>query len=216
MTLAFLITSPLVNEASIAIFIGIFGLKITLLYVIAGVVIGMVGGAILGKMKLENSIDDSLKKIIANKHISETKAKKTLPLFTLLTRFWHEGWDLTRQIFLYVVVGVGIGALIHGYLPVGFFETYLKNGNWWSVPLATILAVPLYSNAVGVIPVMQALVAKGVPFGTALAFMMATVGLSLPEALILKKAMKPKLLFSFFAVVTIGIIVIGYIFNAIL
>ncbi len=215
-TLAFLITSPLVNEASIAIFIGIFGLKITLLYVFAGVVIGMVGGAILGKMKLENSIDDSLKNIIANKSSAEIKVKKKVPLLTLLTCFWYEGGDLTRRIILYVVVGVGIGALIHGYLPVGFFESYLKNGSWWSVPLATILAVPLYANAVGVIPVMQALVAKGVPFGTALAFMMATVGLSLPEALILKKAMKPNLLFSFFAVVTIGIIVIGYLFNAIL
>lgn len=214
-TLTFLITSPLVNEASIAIFIGIFGLKITFLYVIAGVVIGMLGGIILGKMKLENSIDDSLKKIIANTIIAETKAKKAVPWATLLKRFWHEGWDLTRQIFLYVVVGVGIGALIHGYLPVGFFESYLKNGSWWSVPLATILAVPLYSNAVGVIPVMQALVAKGVPFGTALAFMMATVGLSLPEALILKKAMKPKLLLAFFSVVTTGIIIIGYVFNTI-
>lgn len=213
-TLAFLITSPLVNEASIAIFIGIFGLKITLLYIVAGVVIGVLGGTILGRMKLEDSIDDSLKNIIARKHVAETKVHSKVPLLILLARFWHEGWELTRSIFLYVVVGVGIGAFIHGYLPVGFFETYLRNGSWWSVPLATILAVPLYSNAVGVIPVMQALVAKGVPFGTALAFMMATVGLSLPEALILKKAMKPKLLVAFFSVVTVGIVLIGYVFNA--
>ncbi len=213
-TLAFLITSPLVNEASIAIFIGIFGLKITLLYIVAGVVIGVLGGTILGRMKLEDSIDDSLKNIIARKHVAETKVHSKVPLLILLARFWHEGWELTRSIFLYVVVGVGIGAFIHGYLPVGFFETYLRNGSWWSVPLATILAVPLYSNAVGVIPVVQALVAKGVPFGTALAFMMATVGLSLPEALILKKAMKPKLLVAFFSVVTIGIVLIGYVFNA--
>jgi uncharacterized membrane protein YraQ (UPF0718 family) len=213
-TLAFLITSPLVNEASIAIFIGIFGLKITLLYIVAGVVIGVLGGTILGRMKLEDSIDDSLKNIIARKHVAETKVHSKVPLLILLARFWHEGWELTRSIFLYVVVGVGIGAFIHGYLPVGFFETYLQNGSWWSVPLATILAVPLYSNAVGVIPVMQALVAKGVPFGTALAFMMATVGLSLPEALILKKAMKPKLLVAFFSVVTLGIVLIGYVFNA--
>jgi uncharacterized membrane protein YraQ (UPF0718 family) len=165
-------------------------------------------------MKLEDSIDDSLKNIIARKHVAETKVHSKVPLLILLARFWHEGWELTRSIFLYVVVGVGIGAFIHGYLPVGFFETYLRNGSWWSVPLATILAVPLYSNAVGVIPVMQALVAKGVPFGTALAFMMATVGLSLPEALILKKAMKPKLLVAFFSVVTLGIVLIGYVFNA--
>ncbi len=108
------------------------------------------------------------------------------------------GWNLTKKIFSYVLIGVGLGALIHGFVPVGFFEKFLKNSSWWSVPLATILAIPLYSNAVGVIPVVQALVVKGVPLGTALSFMMATVGLSLPEALILKRAMKIKLLILFF------------------
>lgn len=108
---------------------------------------------------------------------------------------------------------MGLGALIHGYVPVGFFEKYLRNFTWWSVPLATVLAIPLYSNAAGVIPVIQALVAKGVPLGTALSFMMATVGLSLPEALILKRAMKIKLLSLFFSTVGLGIILIGYLFN---
>ncbi|MBP6994325.1 permease, partial [Candidatus Woesebacteria bacterium] len=212
-TLAFLITSPLVNEASIAIFIGIFGLQTTLLYVASGVIIGTVGGILLGKMKLENSIDDSLRAIIAKKPVAQNIQQSKVPLSSLLIQFWHEGWEITKSIFLYVVVGVGVGAIIHGYLPVGFFEKYLANGNWWSVPLATILAVPLYSNAVGVIPVMQVLVSKGVPLGTALSFMMATVGLSFPEALILKKAMKPRLLYSFFITVTLGIMLIGTAFN---
>lgn len=214
-TLAFLITSPLVNEASIAIFIGIFGLKITLVYVLAGVFVGMVGGLVLGRMGLEKEIDETLKKVIdssKNKKINYSLKKKER-FYKLLGKFWDEGWDLTKKIFMYVLIGVGLGALIHGFVPMGFFEKYLKNGSFWSVPLATILAVPLYSNAVGVIPIMEALVAKGVPFGTALSFMMATVGLSLPEALILKRAMKTKLLVSFFTIVALGIIIIGWFFN---
>lgn len=213
-TLSFLITSPLVNEASIAIFIGTFGLKITLLYILSGVAVGVVSGFVLGKIGLEKEIDDSLRKIIENKK-NNTATIKIIkePWKILLKKFWSEGWDLTKNIFFYVLIGVGLGALIHGFVPVGFFEKYLKNSSWWSVPLATILAIPLYSNAVGVIPIIQALVAKGVPLGTALSFMMATVGLSFPEALILRKAMKIKLLILFFSTVAIGIILIGYFFN---
>lgn len=213
-TLSFLITSPLVNEASIAIFIGIFGLKITLLYVLSGVVVGVVSGFVLGKIGLEKEIDESLRKIIENSKNNKATIKiKKEPWKILLKNFWYEGWSLTKKIFSYVLIGVGLGALIHGFVPVGFFEKYLKNSSWWAVPLATILAIPLYSNAVGVIPIVQALVAKGVPLGTALSFMMATVGLSLPEALILKRAMKIKLLILFFSTVAIGIILIGYFFN---
>lgn len=217
-TLAFLITSPLVNEASIAIFIGIFGIKITAMYILAGVVVGIIGGFVLGKMGLENYIDDSIKNLVQkSKKGSQTKInREKVQLKILLKNFWYEGWDLTKKIFIYVLIGVGLGAIIHGFVPVGFFEKYLANSSLWSVPLAAILAVPLYSNAVGVIPIMQALISKGVPFGTALAFMMATVGLSLPEALILKRAMKTRLLISFFTVVTIGIILIGLLFNTIM
>ncbi len=216
-TLAFLITSPLVNEASIAIFAGIFGLKITFLYILAGVAVGIVGGFVLNKMKLDEEIDEAIKKVIKqSKDIKKGYLKlkeEKFKLNILLKRFWKEGWDITKKIFFYVLIGVGIGSVIHGFVPMGFFEKYLANSSLWSVPLAVILAIPLYSNAVGVIPIMQVLVSKGVPFGTALAFMMATVGLSLPEALILKKVMKKKLLISFFAVVTIGIILIGWLFN---
>ncbi len=212
-TLSFLITSPLINEASIAIFIGLFGLKITLKYIIAGVLIGTIGGFILGKLKLENHIDDSLTKIINKSQKITLKEKNDKAFLSLVSSFWIEGISLTKKIFPYVLLGVGIGAVVHGYVPIDFFENYLKIGSWWAVPMATILAVPLYSNAVAVIPIMEVLISKGVPFGTALAFMMATVGLSLPEALILKKAMKMKLLISFFAVVTLGIIMIGYLFN---
>lgn len=212
-TLSFLITSPLINEASIAIFIGLFGLKITIVYIISGVLIGVLGGFILGKLNLDKEIDDNLRKIINSKNKAHSIFHEKESIKNLLKRFWTESFDLTKQIFPYVLIGVGLGSIIHGYVPDSFFENYLHNSSWWSVPLATILAIPLYSNAVGVIPIIQALVAKGVPLGTALSFMMATVGLSLPEALILKKAMKIKLLVMFFTIVAIGIIIIGLLIN---
>jgi uncharacterized protein len=213
-TLSFLITSPLVNEASIAIFAGSFGFKITAVYVLSGIIVGMLGGFVIGKLKMEGEVDDVIKTSIKNlKSGGFQTTQEKHELKDLIGLFWREGWDLTKKIYVYVLIGVGVGSVIHGYVPSGFFENYLQNAGFWSVPLAAILAVPLYSNAVGVIPIMQALVAKGVPFGTALAFMMATVGLSLPEAMILKRAMKRKLLVSFFTVVTIGIILIGFLVN---
>jgi hypothetical protein len=211
-TLSFLITSPLVNEASIAVFIGLFGWRITLEYILTGVVIGVAGGLILGRMKLEGDIEETIRKIIQDGG-SHRFRQTSRPLKELVGQFWHEGWDLTKSIFPYVVAGVGLGAVIHGYVPMNFFRRYLEGGSWWSVPAAALLAIPLYSNAVAVIPVMEALVAKGVPFGTALAFMMATVGLSFPEALILKKALKTRALLAFFGTVAIGIVLTGYLFN---
>lgn len=212
-TFAFLITSPLVNEAAVAIFIGIFGLKVTAIYTIAGILIGMIGGFILGKMKLEKYVEDFVWKIKSDKLKESTKEhmswKKVLALVS------KEAFDITKKVTIYILAGIAIGALIHGFVPQGFFEKYLENAGFWGVPLAVILAVPMYSNATGVIPIIQALVAKGVPLGTALAFMMGVVGLSLPEALILKKVLKWQLLAWFFGTVTVGIIVIGYLFNVI-
>lgn len=167
----------------------------------------------MGKLNLENYIDESLQKIISKPQKYSSEKGENKPFLSLLHHFWQEGFGLTKKILPYVLLGVGLGAIIHGYVPMDFFEKYLKINSWWGVPAATILAVPLYSNAVAVIPIMEVLVSKGVSLGTALAFMMATVGLSLPEALILKKAMKKKLLISFFTVVTIGIITIGYLLN---
>ena len=209
-TFSFLITSPLINEVAIALFVGIFGIKITIIYILAGISIGMAGGFVLGKMKLEKYVEDFVWKVESK----EQNAKnKKLPLIEVLKLVSKEAFGITRKISLYVLAGVGLGAFIHGYVPQGFFGKYLQQAGWWGVPLAVILAVPLYSNASGVIPIMQALVAKGVPLGTALALMMAIVGISLPEALILKKVMKWQLLGIFFGVVSIGIIIIGYLFN---
>ncbi|OGI35666.1 MAG: permease [Lentisphaerae bacterium RIFOXYA12_FULL_48_11] len=213
-TFAFLITSPLVNEVAVVMFLGLLGIKTTIIYVAAGILIGMVGGAILGKLKMEKYVEDYVWKIkMKDTENNNEREKFSWKVAKIISK---EAVDTTKKITLYVLVGVGVGALIHGYVPEGFFEKYITKRNPFAVPLAVILAVPLYSNASGVIPIIQSLVAKGIPLGTAMAFMMATVGLSLPEALILKRVMKLKLLLTFFGVVTLGMILIGYIFNWIL
>jgi len=210
-TLSFLTTSPLVNQVAVVLFAGLFGWKVTILYVISAILLGVVGGFILGKLKLEKYVADYVWQIKSQKlEIKNNKEKLSM----LVKKFWQEGFDLTKKIAPYVLLGIAVGSLIHGYVPVGFFERYIKTDNLLAVPIAAIVAVPIYANTVGVIPIMRSLVEKGIPLGTAMAFMMAVVGLSLPEALILKKVMKLKLLIYFFGVTTINIIIIGYLFNA--
>lgn len=208
-TFAFMITSPLINEVAITLFLSSFGWQITLFYVLAGILIGMVGGFILGKLKMEKYVEDFVWKA----QYKKSQAFKKDSFLKAFPQISQEAFQIIKKIYIYIIVGIGVGAIIHGYVPEGFFEKYLENAGFWSVPLATVLAVPMYSNASGVIPIVESLVVKGVPFGTALAFMMAVVGLSLPEALILKKVLKRKLLLTFFGVVTVGIILIGYVFN---
>ncbi len=212
-TFSFLITSPLVNEVAVVLFLGLFGWKITILYVLSAIVLGMISGFILGKLKLEKYVADYIWQI-KSQQIDQEKEK--IQFSKLLKIFWNEGFEITKKITPYVLIGIGVGALIHGFVPTGFFERYITLDNIFAVPIAVILAVPMYANSVGVIPIMQSLVEKGVPLGTALAFMMAIVGLSLPEALILKKVMKTRLLLYFFGIVTICIIIIGYLFNIVL
>lgn len=210
-TLSFLITSPLVNQVAVVLFVELFGWKVTILYVISAILLGIVGGFILGKLKLEKYVADYVWKIKSQKN--EIKTEK-ISYKKLAIKFWNEGFDLTKKITPYVLIGIAIGAAIHGFIPADFFEKYISAENLFAVPIAAIVAVPMYANAVGVIPIMQSLVEKGIPLGTAMAFMMAVVGLSLPEALILKKVMKVRLLIYFFGITTINIIIIGYLFNA--
>ncbi|HKK54314.1 MAG TPA: permease [Patescibacteria group bacterium] len=209
-TLTFLIVSPLVNEVAVVLFLGLFGIKITALYVGSAILLGIIGGFILSKLKLEKYVADYVWKIKSQK--VETKEEK-ITAKKLAIRFWKEAVSLTKKLTPYVLIGIAVGAGIHGFVPTGFFEEYISAENFWAVPVSTILAVPMYANSVGVIPIMESLVAKGIPLGTAMAFMMAVVGLSLPEALILKKVMKTKLLVYFFGITTINIIIIGYLFN---
>lgn len=213
-TFAFLITSPLVNEASLAILPVLFGFKVTLIYNLVGVLVGVIGGFIIQKLKMEKYVEPALLKFKANAGMAANREQ--LPFGQLVKNWWHEGWGISKSIMPYVVLGVGVGALIHGFIPANLFEKYLSGNSWWAVPAAAILGVPFYANSVSVVPVMEALVGKGISLGTVLAFMTATVTLSIPEALILKKAMKLPLLLTFFGTTIIGIILIGYLFNIIL
>lgn len=216
-TFAYLITSPLVNEVAVAMFIGTFGLRITSIYVISGILLGMVGGFILGKMKLEPYLSDWVKQIQQNSTSdSGTWEKEHTPFFRRLPIIMQEAWGIVKGVLLYILIGIGIGAFMHGYVPEGFFEQYMSKDNWFAVPLSVVLAVPMYANAAGIVPVIEVFVAKGIPIGTALAFMMAVVGLSLPEATLLKKVMTWRLIGIFFGLITLFIIMLGYLYNIVL
>ncbi|MDP5106561.1 MAG: permease [Polaribacter sp.] len=216
-TFAFLITSPLVNEVAIGLFIGLFGLQTTIIYVISGILLGTISGIILQKLQLERYLTPWVKEVLANAQkdqeafIAEKQTlKQRLPII------WDEVLKILKGVLPYVIIGIAIGGLMHGYIPEGFFEQYMDKDNLFAVPIATILAVPMYSNASGILPVVQVLVAKGIPLGTAIAFMMGVVGLSLPEAMLLKKVMTLKQIAIFFGVVTLCIIISGYLFNLVL
>lgn len=216
-TFAFLITSPLVNEVAIAMFLGAFGLKATLIYTISGILLGMIGGFVLGKFKLEPYLSEWVRDIQANSEINSEKwEEEHIPFMKRLPVIIKESWGIVRGVLIYVIIGIGIGAAMHGYVPESFFQEYMSKDNFWSVPVSVILGVPMYANAAGIVPVIQVFVAKGVPIGTAIAFMMGVVGLSLPEATLLKKVMTWKLIGIFFGTVTFFIILSGYLFNVIL
>jgi uncharacterized membrane protein YraQ (UPF0718 family) len=216
-TFSFLITSPLVNEIALALFVGLFGLKFTLIYAVSGILLGTIGGMILGRMRLEKYLSEWVQNLIKAKAEGTSDYQgENIPFANRLILVFKEAWGIVKSIVIYVVIGIGIGAAMHGYVPENFFAEYLGSGQWWTVPLAVIVAAPLYSNAAGIIPVIQVLVAKGVPIGTAIGFMMATIGLSVPEATLLKKVMTAKLIGIYFGVVTLFIIISGFIFNLIL
>lgn len=216
-TFSFLITSPLVNEVAVAMFLGTFGVKITAVYVVTGMLLGIIGGYVLGKMKLEPYLSDWVKQIQKNATAESVEWEKVkTPFRKRFPSIVKEAWGIVRAVLLYVIIGIGIGAAMHGYVPEGFFEHYMSKDNWFAVPLSVLLAVPMYANAAGIVPVIEVFVAKGVPIGTALAFMIAVVGLSLPEATLLKKVMTWKLIGIFFGTVTLFIIISGYLFNFLL
>ena len=216
-TFAFLITSPLVNEVAVAMFLGTFGLRITIIYVVSGMLLGMIGGFVLGKMRLEGYLSDWVKNIQMS---SEAEAavweKENVKFRDRLPSILKDSWGIVKGVLLYVIIGIAIGGLIHGYVPEGFFQHYMAKSSWFAVPLSVVLGVPMYANAAGIVPVIEVFVAKGVPIGTALSFMMAVVGLSLPEATMLKKVMTWRLIGIFFGTITLFIILLGYLYNAIL
>lgn len=215
-TFAFLITSPLVNEVAVAIFIGMFGWKATLIYAASGILLGTIGGMIMGRLKLEHLLTPWVQQILQKAQVEGELAEEKKTLLQRLPEIYREAIGIIKGVLIYVLIGIGIGALMHGFIPTGFFEEYISKENPLGVPVAVLAGVPMYSNAAGVLPIIQVFVAKGIPIGTAIAFMMAVVGLSLPEATLLKKVMTWKMITIFFSVVTICIIISGYIFNIIL
>jgi len=216
-TLAFLISSPLVDAVTVAIFFGMFGLRITLIYVISGIILSMIAGFILSKMKLESLLTDWVKELLKNKQVAdEDHDEKRLSFFQRIPAIIREAAGIVQGVSMYILIGIAVGGLMHGFIPTGFFEAYISKDNPFAVPIAVTLGIPMYSNTAGILPIMQVLVEKGIPLGTVIAFSMAVVGLSVPEGLLLKKIMTTKMLMIFFAVVTVCIIISGYLFNLIM
>jgi hypothetical protein len=211
-TFSFLISSPMNNEIAIALLFGLFGWKVTALYIGFGLLVAIIGGYAIGRFKLEKYVLLDIKPIEGE--LPEVKIKLTQK--QRIKEAWQYSRDIFKKIYLYVLIGVGIGAFIHGYVPSEFIASWTGGKTWYSVPLAVILGIPMYSNAAGVMPLVEVLTSKGMLLGTALSFMMAITALSLPEAMILKKILHVKLIGIFFGIVGVGIICIGYIFNMIL
>lgn len=210
-TFSFLVASPMINEIALVLLFGLFGWKIAFIYIASGLIISIFSGIIIGELKVENLVYDFSK----NKNINQLG----LPSLSWKQRFVYAGnytFDIVKKIWLFIIIGVGIGAWIHGYIPADLIAKYAGGNNWYSVLLAVLIGIPLYSNAAGVIPLVSVLTEKGVSMGTTLAFMMAVTGLSLPEFLILRKVMKTRLIVIFATIIGIGIIFTGYLFNLIL
>jgi len=210
-TFSFLISSPMVNEVALIMLWGMFGWKIALLYIGTGLLVAIVSGAVIGRLKMERYVQDYVWEMqVGNAEIAEQSWPERFAYGKEYTM------GLLKKIWPYVIVGIGIGGFIHGYVPQDFLAHWAGRDNPFAVPVAVALGVPLYSNAAGVIPIVQALTAKGMAMGTVLAFMMAVTALSLPEAIILKNVLKNRLLAVFFGTVAVAITMVGYLFNAIL
>ncbi|MBM2815207.1 MAG: permease [Ignavibacteria bacterium] len=211
-TFSFLIAAPMINEVALVLLFGLFGWKTALLYVSTGLLISIFSGWLIGKLKLEKWIEEWVYEVKAGKLLIEEEK------FTLNYRI-EAGYtavkEIVSKVWIYIVIGIAVGAGIHGYVPADFMASFMGKDIWYAVPLAVLLGVPMYSNAAGIIPIVQVLLEKGASLGTSLAFMMAVIGLSLPETIILKKVLKYPLIFTFVGIVAIGIMIVGFLFNLI-
>jgi uncharacterized protein len=211
-TFSFLISAPMVNEVAIVLLWGLFGWKITAIYIGTGLSVAFIGGYVIGKLKLERWVEE----YVYNMHVGENQQVNTQTFVERIGYARYNTKDILGKVWLYVLIAIGIGGFIHGYVPQDFLASIAGKGNWFAVPVAVLVGVPLYSNAAGVIPIVFALMSKGVTLGTALAFMMAVTALSLPEMIILRKVLKVKLLAIFVGIMTVTIMGVGYLFNAII
>jgi len=211
-TFSFLIAAPTINEVAIILLFGLFGWKVAGLYIVSGLTVAIVAGFIIGRLKMERYVEDFVWKIRRTVDVTEEK----LTWADRIERAWESVKEIVGKVWLYVIIGIAVGAGIHGYVPEDALASVLGKQAWWSVPAAVLIGIPLYSNAAGIVPIVGTLIEKGASVGTALAFMMSVIGLSLPEAVILKRVLKMPLLATFFAVIAVAIILTGYMFNLIL
>ena len=213
-TFSFLISAPMVNEIALVLLFGLFGWKIAALYLGTGLGIAMIAGWTIGRLGMEKHVEAWVYQAVG---ISDGRAEDEAMAIADRVRYGYEAVrDIVGKIWVYVVLGIAVGAGIHGYVPENFLASFMGSGAWWSVPLAVLIGIPMYSNAAGIIPIVQALLAKGAALGTVLAFMMAVIGLSLPEMIILRKVLKVRLVATFAGVVGVGILIVGTLFNRIL
>ncbi|MHB8994717.1 MAG: permease [Armatimonadota bacterium] len=210
-TLSFLIAAPMVNEVALVLLFGLVGWKVALAYLLTGLTIAIIAGWIIGRLHLEKWVEEWVYEIQG----AGDGVEERLTWSGRIDHGLNSVRDIVGKVWPYILIGVGVGAGIHGYVPEGALVSIMGRGAWWSVPLAVLLGIPMYSNAAGIIPVVETLLAKGAALGTVLAFMMATIGLSLPEGIILRKVLKPQLIAVFFGVVGSGILLVGFLFNAI-
>jgi len=211
-TFSFLVASPMINEVALVLLLGLFGWKIALIYILSGLIIAILSGIVIGKLKIENLVEPFVYQNFINGNVD-------LPSMSRKERIIYAKdytLDILKKVWPYILIGIGVGAWIHGYVPADFLARYAGSDKWYAVPLAVLVGIPLYSNAAGIIPLVSALTEKGVAMGTTLAFMMSVTALSLPEFMILKKVMKTKLILIFAGIVGIGIMFTGLMFNLIL
>jgi uncharacterized protein len=209
-TFSFLIAAPMINEVAVVLLFGLFGWQTALLYACTGLLIAITSGYVIGRLKVEHFVEDWVYQI----HSNAASPEESVQSFRDRMQSGYDAVkDIVGKVWPYLLVGIGVGAGIHGYVPENFMASLMGKSAWWSVPIAVLIGVPLYSNAAGIIPVVHALLEKGASLGTTLAFMMSVIGLSLPETIILRKVLKMPLIFIFVSVVATGIIIVGYVFN---
>jgi len=212
-TFSFLIAAPMINEVAVVLLYGLFGWKVAALYVTTGLLIAILAGWVIGRLKLERFVESWVYEIKAEPaDLSEHR----LMWGDRLVAGLEAVRDIVGRVWPFVLLGIAVGAGIHGYVPEGLMASIMGKDAWWSVPAAVLLGVPMYANAASIIPIVQALLGKGAALGTVLAFMMAVIGLSLPEAIILRKVLRLQLIFAFFGIVALGIVIVGFLFNAII
>jgi uncharacterized membrane protein YraQ (UPF0718 family) len=211
-TFSFLISAPMINEVAVILLFGLFGWKVALIYVTTGLVIAIISGFVIGKLKLERHVESWVYEKMGS---SDEEAEEKITFTQRMDLGFAAVKEIVGKVWIYIVIGIAVGAAAHGYVPESFMTNLMGKSVWYSVPLSVLIGVPLYSNAAGIIPIVSVFIEKGVPLGTALAFMMAVIGLSLPEMIILKKVLKLPLIFAFIGIVASGIMIVGFLFNAI-